>query len=172
MTLRGSSTARSRGSSSFRVTSSSIRATTRGRSARGGSPAIPSPPSGSSAATTTRSSPATWTRSSRPSSRASRRRRRIKPRSSRRTGVAEVFNLLHGEMDAASDRSGYVWRRAKVRERLGATLIRGSVYELGEDEKTFPYHFHHGVEDWLLVVAGAPTLRTPDGERALRPGDV
>ena len=36
----------------------------------------------------------------------------------------------------------------------------------------FPYHFHHGMEEWLLVVDGTPTLRTPDGERELRRGDV
>ena len=35
-----------------------------------------------------------------------------------------------------------------------------------------PYHWHFGEEEWLLVVAGAPTLRTPDGERELRAGDL
>ena len=29
-----------------------------------------------------------------------------------------------------------------------------------------------GPEEWLLVVAGRPTLRTPEGERQLEPGDV
>jgi uncharacterized cupin superfamily protein len=28
------------------------------------------------------------------------------------------------------------------------------------------------VEEWLYVVSGSPTLRTPDGERTLRPGDI
>ena len=35
-----------------------------------------------------------------------------------------------------------------------------------------PYHWHVGEEEWLLVVAGAPTLRTPDGEQVLRPWDI
>jgi len=35
-----------------------------------------------------------------------------------------------------------------------------------------PYHWHVAEEEWLLVVRGAPTLRTPDGERLLREGDV
>ena len=35
-------------------------------------------------------------------------------------------------------------------------------------ERSFPYHFHHGMEEWLIVVAGTPALRGPDGERALR----
>ncbi|MGA9860019.1 MAG: cupin domain-containing protein [Solirubrobacteraceae bacterium] len=37
---------------------------------------------------------------------------------------------------------------------------------------TFPYHYHHGAEEWLYVVAGTPTLRDPDGERLLAPGDL
>jgi uncharacterized cupin superfamily protein len=39
-------------------------------------------------------------------------------------------------------------------------------------KKLCPYHWHFGEEEWLLVVSGTPTLRTPDGERVLRPWDV
>jgi uncharacterized cupin superfamily protein len=35
-----------------------------------------------------------------------------------------------------------------------------------------PYHWHFGEEEWLIVLAGRPTLRTPEGEEALRPWDV
>jgi uncharacterized cupin superfamily protein len=35
-----------------------------------------------------------------------------------------------------------------------------------------PYHYHHGVEEWLYVAAGAPTLRDPAGARVLAPGDL
>jgi uncharacterized cupin superfamily protein len=86
--------------------------------------------------------------------------------------VAEPFDLLHGELDLERDRPGFRWRRARVRERLGAELIGGSLYELEAGERVGPYHFHHGAEEWALVVAGTPTLRTPDGERELRAGDV
>ncbi len=34
------------------------------------------------------------------------------------------------------------------------------------------YHYEVGCEEWLVVVSGAPTLRGPDGERELAPGDV
>jgi hypothetical protein len=50
---------------------------------------------------------------------------------------------------------------------MGATL-----YELPPGEKTWPYHFERANEEWLLCVSGRPTLRTPDGERELAPGDV
>jgi uncharacterized cupin superfamily protein len=47
-----------------------------------------------------------------------------------------------------------------------------SVYVVEPGEKHLPYHFHHGAEELLLVLEGTPTLRTPAGERELRPGDV
>jgi len=59
-----------------------------------------------------------------------------------------------------------------VGDRLGATLWGATVYELAPGERVCPYHWHFGEEEWLLVVAGAPTLRTSDGERVLRAWDV
>jgi uncharacterized cupin superfamily protein len=56
--------------------------------------------------------------------------------------------------------------------QLGAEKIGASLYELPDGERTFPYHHHNGIEEWLVVVAGTPTLRGPDGERVLRRGDV
>ena len=47
-----------------------------------------------------------------------------------------------------------------------------SVYDLAPGEKTWPYHFELAQEEWALVVAGEPTLREPEGERRLRPGDL
>jgi uncharacterized cupin superfamily protein len=81
-------------------------------------------------------------------------------------------NLLTPEFDGSRDHEGYRWRLAAIGRQLGAEKIGGSLYELGEGEKSFPYHFHHGMEEWLIVVAGTPTLRGPGGERELRRGDV
>jgi uncharacterized cupin superfamily protein len=50
--------------------------------------------------------------------------------------------------------------------------IGASVYVVEPGEKHVPYHFHHGAEEILLVLEGTPTLRTPEGERVLAPGDV
>ncbi len=47
----------------------------------------------------------------------------------------------------------------------------GTLYVLAPGAKS-PYHWHFGDEEWLVVVAGAPTLRTPSEERVLRPWDV
>jgi len=70
------------------------------------------------------------------------------------------------------NRAGYARRERRLGEELGATLWGTSVYELAPGERVCPYHWHFGEEEWLLVLAGTPTLRTPEGERVLRAWDV
>ncbi len=85
------------------------------------------------------------------------------------------FNVLHGALDPEEDsnvRPGYAHRGKLVDEEIGGDLIGGAVYELDDGERVCPYHYHHGVEEWLYVIAGEPTVRRPDGETTLRAGDV
>jgi uncharacterized cupin superfamily protein len=83
------------------------------------------------------------------------------------------FNAVDGALDLEQDRDGYSWRAARfVGKRLGASLIGASVYELPAGQRSFPFHYHHGVEEWLYVVAGTPSVRTPAGEQPLKPGDL
>lgn len=84
----------------------------------------------------------------------------------------DVFNLNGDEWDRTEERDGWRSKGARVGARLGAELIGGSLFELEPGERLFPYHTHHANEEWLIVVAGTPTLRTPGGERELREGDV
>jgi uncharacterized cupin superfamily protein len=85
----------------------------------------------------------------------------------------ETFNLFKPtDWDNENDRDGYRHKVTAFGKRLGATLLGGSLYELPPGEKTWPYHYEQGCEEWLLVVAGKPTLRSPDGEQQLEPGDV
>jgi uncharacterized cupin superfamily protein len=84
----------------------------------------------------------------------------------------EVVNLYGDEWEGARDRPGWRWRELPVGERLGARQIGATLYELEPGQKTFPYHYEYGAEEWLLAVTGRPTLRTPDGERPLEPGDL
>lgn len=67
---------------------------------------------------------------------------------------------------------GFRHRRVSVRETLGGELIGCSLYELDSGEQLWPYHYHWNNEEWLVVVAGTPTLRTFGGERELRAGDL
>jgi len=44
--------------------------------------------------------------------------------------------------------------------------------EVQPGSKLWPYHAHHANEEWVIVLTGGPTLRTPDGEHVLPEGDV
>jgi uncharacterized cupin superfamily protein len=70
--------------------------------------------------------------------------------------------------DPEGFRSGMV----RLGKQLGAERTGISVYELPPGEAICPYHYEHGEEEWLLVLAGNPTLRSPEGELALDPWDV
>lgn len=84
----------------------------------------------------------------------------------------KVFNLHGDEWDERQERDGWRMREASVRERTGAELIGGTLYELEPGDRLWPYHTHHANEEWLIVIRGAPTLRTPEGEHDLSEGDV
>jgi uncharacterized cupin superfamily protein len=87
--------------------------------------------------------------------------------------AVDVFNLnAEQDWDAENDREGFRHRRTAIGDRLGGRLLGGSLYELPPGERTWPYHFEDGCEEWAIVVSGRPTLRAPDGERELEPGDV
>ena len=82
------------------------------------------------------------------------------------------LNLFDDVWNDGAEQDGYASRERLVAEKLGAKLWGGTMYELSPGERICPYHWHVGEEEWLLVVAGTPTLRTPDGERSLRAWDV
>jgi uncharacterized cupin superfamily protein len=85
--------------------------------------------------------------------------------------VANV-NILGVDLDERLDEAGFCHVAAAVGGRLGARRIGASVYRAEAGMPIWPYHYHHGIEEWLYVIAGAPVLREPAGERTLAPGDV
>jgi uncharacterized cupin superfamily protein len=84
----------------------------------------------------------------------------------------KLFNLHGDEWDRAEEREGWRSKDVWVGQRIGAELLGGSMYELEPGDRLWPYHTHHANEEWVIVVRGEPTLRTPDGEQVLREGDV
>ncbi len=56
--------------------------------------------------------------------------------------------------------------------QVGAEQTGTSLYELPPGQALCPYHYEYGEEEWVLVVAGRPTLRDPDGSHELVPNDV
>ncbi len=55
---------------------------------------------------------------------------------------------------------------------LGAEDTGASLYELPPGQAVCPYHYEYGEEEWLLVIDGRPSVRTPEGIEQLEPNDV
>lgn len=68
--------------------------------------------------------------------------------------------------------AGFRARYRQVGPMVGGELLGGTVYELDPGERTGPYHYELGNEECLLVLAGTPTLRHPDGRDVLAVGDT
>ena len=82
------------------------------------------------------------------------------------------FNILTAPMSYDEDEppgygSGYV----HVSPEVGADELALKVFELRPGESICPYHYEY-VEEWLIVLEGRPTVRHPEGEEVLDPGDT
>ena len=82
------------------------------------------------------------------------------------------FNLYGDEWDETRDREGWRIKEAFVGHRIGGGLIGASMAEVEPGSKLWPYHTHHANAEWVIVLRGEPSLRTPEGERVLQEGDV
>jgi len=81
-------------------------------------------------------------------------------------------NLYENDWDVERQSGdGATVRMRHVGHGLETELIGGTLMEVGPGYLG-PYHLHYGNEELLLVLAGRPTVRTPEGEREFEPGDV
>jgi uncharacterized cupin superfamily protein len=84
-----------------------------------------------------------------------------------------IFNLRDIGLSAYDEGpGGHRFDERHVAHELGATHTGLTVYEVEPGQATWPYHFELNEEEWLLVITGEVTVRTPDGERVLRAGDL
>ena len=83
------------------------------------------------------------------------------------------MNLRDLELEAMEGApEGRQFSGRSLTEEVGATMTGMGVYELEPGNATWPYHFEFVNEEWLIVMSGEVTLRTPEGNRTLRSGDV
>jgi uncharacterized cupin superfamily protein len=82
------------------------------------------------------------------------------------------FNLNADEWDGTRDREGWRIKGVLVGQRIGGELIGATMSEIEAGSKLWPYHTHYLNEEWVVVLSGEPTLRTPEGEQVLKEGDV
>ena len=87
----------------------------------------------------------------------------------------DVFNIFTGDTDVPpdpSDPEGYACSAVRIGPKIGASRLGMSIYVLPPGQAICPYHFEWTDEEWLIVVSGSATVRTPEGETVLSPGDV
>jgi uncharacterized cupin superfamily protein len=77
--------------------------------------------------------------------------------------------FAYDEEDPEGFRSG----QSRLGKLLGGPEESGiTVYELPPGQAVCPYHYEVGEEEWLLVLAGNPILRHPEGSDQLEPWDA
>ena len=84
----------------------------------------------------------------------------------------KTFNLNSDEWDGTRDREGWRVKGALVGQRIGGELVGATMSEVEPGSRLWPYHTHYMNEEWVIVLRGEPTLRTPEGEHVLKEGDV
>ena len=70
------------------------------------------------------------------------------------------------------DRDGFRSGMLRLGGLLGAEETGATVYEIPPGQALCPYHYEHAEEEWLVVLAGRPLVRHPEGEDRLEPWDV
>jgi uncharacterized cupin superfamily protein len=90
------------------------------------------------------------------------------------SGGERIRNLhdLELEHEPVDMPEGRAFSGTSLTEHFGAVATGMGVYEIAPGNASWPYHFEVGGEEWLIVIEGEVTLRTPEGDRVLRAGDV
>jgi uncharacterized cupin superfamily protein len=82
---------------------------------------------------------------------------------------ANVFSA-ECEYDQA-DPEGFRSGIARVGQAVGGQTLAVKVYELPAGERLCPYHYEYE-EEWLVVLEGEVSVRTPEGEETLAAGEI
>ena len=83
-----------------------------------------------------------------------------------------MANVFRPEFDEAREQPGFRARRARVGQQVGAERLGASLWEVPAGEAAYPYDLHLSEEELVVVLAGRPSLRTPEGWRELEEGEV
>jgi uncharacterized cupin superfamily protein len=83
------------------------------------------------------------------------------------------FNVNEPELIVDEDEpKGYGAEYARIGPAIGAEKLAANLVVLKQDERLCPYHYECDEAEWLIVLEGTPTVRTPEGDEVCEPGDV
>jgi len=83
-----------------------------------------------------------------------------------------MANVHDPGFDELREHPGFRARRARIGRQIGTERLGVSLWEVAPGEAAYPYHLHLGEEELLVVLAGRPSLRSPDGWRELDEGEI
>jgi len=83
-----------------------------------------------------------------------------------------AINIEKPNFDEPREREGFRAQRARISRQAGAERLGLSLWEVPPGQAAYPYHAHLTEEELVVVLAGTPSLRTPDGWRKLEQGEV
>jgi uncharacterized cupin superfamily protein len=83
-----------------------------------------------------------------------------------------MSSLNDPEFDEHREHSGFTCRRARLGRQAGAERLGLSLWEIPPGQAAYPYHYHLGEEELIVILSGHPSLRTPAGWRELLEGEI
>jgi uncharacterized cupin superfamily protein len=90
----------------------------------------------------------------------------------RRSGAMQRTSFLSESFEYdPSDPDGYRSGMLNATKLTGAEALAVKVFEIPAGQSLCPYHYEYE-EEWLVVLDGTVTVRTPDGEETLVRGEI
>ena len=83
-----------------------------------------------------------------------------------------MVNVNDPRFDEERVHPGFQCRRARLGRQGGAERLGLSLWEIPPGQAAYPYHYHLGEEELIVVLRGRPSLREPGGWRELAEGEV
>ena len=88
--------------------------------------------------------------------------------------MSKIEHSKIGELPVShkSEHEGYEYYRRKFIPFGEAQNTLVSVYEIPPGKAAYPYHFHHKNEETFYILSGEGVLKTPEGERPVKAGEL
>jgi uncharacterized cupin superfamily protein len=86
--------------------------------------------------------------------------------------VSATASIASPVFDEIREHPGFNCSRARLGRQAGSEKLSMSLWDLPAGEAAYPFHFHLAEEEIVVLLEGAPSLRTPAGWREMEEGEV